>query len=157
MTEGAPKNPGALTEAVAQLYRDMARDPVTFFNARPAAKLNDIIVMLRQLRERASLPQGDPGRLNLKRSETDQDLVRYTVESDSAIAHYEGLFRIVRRSGFDVTDCITILMQNLDLQKMKGDVGEWSALLEAARSKVESDDTLPPVTKRAAFTKIEGN
>ncbi len=146
MSEQAPKAP-PLEVKTERLYRLMALDPVRFFAASPNTKLEDIFSILSQMRTRASLPEGNPGKFSLKRSEMDADLAQFVVTPNSKQEYYIALFRIVRRLGFSTQDCITVLMKDIDLEKTTGDLTEWTALLNTAQILVDGDESLPPVTK----------
>ena len=147
MSEQAPK--ALPLEAKAEkLYRLMALDPVRFFAASPNTGLEDIFSILSQMRTRAGLPEGNPGRFSMKRSETDADLAQFVVTPNSQQEYYVALFRIVRRLGFSTQDCITVLMKDIDLQQTTGDLTEWTALLNTAQILVDGDEKLPPVTRK---------
>lgn len=146
MSEQAPKA-SPLEVKTERLYRLMALDPVRFFAASPNTKLEDIFSILSQMRTRASLPEGNPGKFSLKRSEMDADLAQFVVTPNSKQEYYIALFRIVRRLGFSTQDCITVLMKDIDLEKTTGDLTEWTALLNTAQILVDGDESLPPVTK----------
>lgn len=141
------------------LYEKLATDPVAFFLAAEKAGkvlvLSDILNTLRQFRARASQPSGSAARLDLKKSTTDADLVAFTEAASQDERYYVGLFRIIRRLGFSVSDCISVLLNELDLARSRGDLSAYTAMLETVRAKIDADTALPPSTRGIAAAPVK--
>ncbi len=149
ISESQKKDPQV--EATLQMFARVAEDPVKFFNEvelkMKKLELPAVLAVLWRLRESARLPWGDSGRFDSKTSKVDSDVGEYLTNVDSDPLYYEGLFKVVRRLGFDIRDCIAVFVQEVNMQTSKGDLNEWTKVMEAARVKVESDPNLPPVTR----------
>ena len=145
-----PKDGAPVTAEVIERTKKFAKDPVAHFNALPpTTTIDDAWATLWGFKKRISLPAGDPGRVNVQKSETDPDILSFAEHGGEDEQYYVSLFRIFRRIGYSTDDTRMVFMKNMILTP-GADLGVFVGLIESAKTKVDADTTLPAVTKQGA-------
>jgi len=153
-----PLPPGRLVPVepkVEALFKTLAPDPVRFFltnekeNKRPL-ELHKILTILAEFRMRLIGPDRGGNYLKIQKSTADPNLVLFVESPNYTLSHYLGLFTIVRRLGFDVSDARMLLMHDVNLGFNSEHLGELVQTLEAAKITVEALKGLPPVTRKGS-------
>ena len=143
-----PKDGAPATAETLERSKQLAKDPVAYFNALPpTTTIDDAWKTLWSFKRRISLPAGDPGRVDIKKSETDSDMVSFAEHGGDDEQYYVSLFRIFRRIGYSTDDTRMLFMKNMILTP-GADLGVLVGLIESAKTKVDADTTLPAVTKQ---------
>ena len=115
---GNMKEVKEIDEKLRKLYRILARDPVKFlstFRNRDGnlPNIKEALQILSDLRRRESLPEGNKGRVNLKRGETHAELVKFITTGNASQEYYNALFYILTKVGFSFGDIRKFLVGDL--------------------------------------------